>query len=605
LTATFSFLFNKIWKYVNGLSDRPMSRAANETLLKAVIQAIPTYVMSCFQLPIATCDKIKSIIANRWWGLEDGRKKMHWRSWDWLSTPKALGGMGFRDLAIFNQAMLAKQGWRLLTDPNSLCARVLKGRYFPDTDFWNAPKPRSSSFTWRSILYGRELLAQGVTWGIGDGKTVKILSDNWVPNFPPSFLKPKSPIPASATVHCLMDEETGLWNLENVNAFFEEDAAKQILKVPIASFEGGDYACWPHTRHGTYSVRSAYNLARSSKKFHNQSKSAKGLHSGWTANEKDWKAIWNIKAPGKMKIHIWRFVHDCLPSGVQLVKRHIPADGACVFCGRTESIEHSLLFCQFARTVWREIKQHVPLRLDRKFFASCKQWLFDFFGRSSELQRTALAVGFWHIWEARNESRNSEAKPNPIRTVGKVLAYVDLIRTHLTKPGLLQRCEPSSSASSWVPPPPGTVLVSSDAAIFEASRSMGAGVLIRNHLGDFLRACREHMDVFPEPEYAEALALRRAVSLAREEGYDRVTFASDCLSLIQRLNSSVLDRSSVGILVAEVKHMTKSFSSVSFCHVKRNLNEAAHILAKTSLFSSCFFDSVPDCIRGTSCTIVF
>jgi hypothetical protein len=96
------------------------------------------------------------------------------------------------------------------------------------------------------------------------------------------------------------------------------------------------------------------------------------------------------------------------------------------------------------------------------------------------------------------------------------------------------------------------------------------------------------MDVFPEPEYAEALALRRAVSLAREEGYDRVTFASDCLSLIQRLNSLVLDRSSVGILVAEVKHMAKSFSSVSFCHVKRNLNKAAHILAKTSLFSSFF-----------------
>jgi hypothetical protein len=109
-----------------------------------------------------------------------------------------------------------------------------------------------------------------------------------------------------------------------------------------------------------------------------------------------------------------------------------------------------------------------------------------------------LAVGFWHIWEARNESRNSEAKLNPIRTVGKVLAYVDLIRTHLTKSGMLQRREASSSASSWVPPPPGIVLVrTSDAAIFEASRSMGAGVLIRNHLGDFLRACRDHMDVFP------------------------------------------------------------------------------------------------------------
>ena len=94
-------MYDKIWKYLNGLSGRPLSRASNETLLKAVVQAIPTFVMSCFQLPITTCDKIKSVIANQWWGVEDGKKKMHWRSWAWLSTPKALGGLGFRDLGLF------------------------------------------------------------------------------------------------------------------------------------------------------------------------------------------------------------------------------------------------------------------------------------------------------------------------------------------------------------------------------------------------------------------------------------------------------------------------------------------------------------------------
>jgi hypothetical protein len=121
--------------------------ALSHKMIKAVIQAIPTYVMSCFWLPAGIHDKMRSVISNRWWGVEDGKKKMHWRSWEWLTTPKTMGGMGFRDMVLFNQAMLGKQCWRIITEPDSLCARVLKGRYFPHTSFCNASTPRSSSYT--------------------------------------------------------------------------------------------------------------------------------------------------------------------------------------------------------------------------------------------------------------------------------------------------------------------------------------------------------------------------------------------------------------------------------------------------------------------------
>jgi hypothetical protein len=86
--------------------------------------------MSCFQIPVTNCDHMRRAITNFFWGTEEGKKNMHWRSWDWLSSPKQFGGLGFHDLVLFNQAMLGRQCWRLLTEPDYLCARVLKGRYF-------------------------------------------------------------------------------------------------------------------------------------------------------------------------------------------------------------------------------------------------------------------------------------------------------------------------------------------------------------------------------------------------------------------------------------------------------------------------------------------
>jgi hypothetical protein len=73
-----------------------------------------------------------------------------------------MGGMGFRDFQLFNQAMLAKQDWRLMTKTDSLCAKVLKGKYYHNSDFLLAQRKKNSSHTWRAILHGREALKKGV-----------------------------------------------------------------------------------------------------------------------------------------------------------------------------------------------------------------------------------------------------------------------------------------------------------------------------------------------------------------------------------------------------------------------------------------------------------
>jgi hypothetical protein len=216
-------------------------------------------------------------------------------------------------------------------------------------------------------------------------------------------------------------------------------------------------------------------------------------------------------------------------------------------------------------------------------------------------------VGFYLIWETRNEARNSDVKANPIRTGGKIVAYVDMIKQHIFKTATEHRCVSTVATNSWSQPPSGTVLINSDVAIFEASRSMGAGVVVRDHHGTCLVACCQHLHGSPPQELAEALALRRAVELARNEGFDRAIFESDCLSLVHRLNSQLMDRSSVGIIVAGIKHLVKDFSLVTFRHVKRVFNEAAYRLAKflENVNSSFTFYSAPDFIRELFVTLWF
>lgn len=71
-------------------------------------------------------------------------------------------GMGFRDLAKFNIALIAKQGWRLITNPDSLLAQVLKSKYYLETDFLHSNLKSSASFTWKSIWLSQKILRDDV-----------------------------------------------------------------------------------------------------------------------------------------------------------------------------------------------------------------------------------------------------------------------------------------------------------------------------------------------------------------------------------------------------------------------------------------------------------
>jgi hypothetical protein len=171
-----------------------------------------------------------------------------------------MGGIGFKDLELFNLCILARQSWRILQQPNSLSAQILKASYFPCSSILEAELGSHPSQIWRSILDGREVMVQGLIMGIGDGTTTNIWLDNWMPHDnmlrPIVSLKPNPP----QLVSGLIDETQATWREEVIREFFLPMDAAAILSIPLSTRRQHVFRAWHYDHNGMFSVKSAYRM---------------------------------------------------------------------------------------------------------------------------------------------------------------------------------------------------------------------------------------------------------------------------------------------------------------------------------------------------------
>jgi hypothetical protein len=133
--SSFSSLKGRIWDCMNGWKEKFLSQARKEVLLKVVVQPIPTYTISVFQLPKTLCKDIRAMMSRFWWGHKGNDAWIAWMSWSKIWRAKERGGLGYLDLEMFNLALFAKQGWRLLQRPDTLVATIFREKYFPNGSF--------------------------------------------------------------------------------------------------------------------------------------------------------------------------------------------------------------------------------------------------------------------------------------------------------------------------------------------------------------------------------------------------------------------------------------------------------------------------------------
>ncbi|XVF87253.1 hypothetical protein PTKIN_Ptkin18bG0104000 [Pterospermum kingtungense] len=340
----FNFLKDRMWKRLQSWCTKPISKGGREILVKAVAQAILIYCMNVFLIPVSLAEEIQRMINFFWWGTKgNGGKGIAWLSWDRLCISKENGGMGFRSLHGFNLAMLGKQGWKFLSSPDTLASRLFKAKYFPNGNFPEAHLGNNPSFVWRGIWVSRALVSNGHRWRVGDGTTVKVWSDPWLrdeANF--RITTPLIPELNNIVVRDLMVPGGGQWDVELLSELFQERDVEAILNIPLCNNAPCDRIIWHYSKGGDYTVRSAYKLLveRMNDNSH--------LHV-----PREWKLLWNLKLPPKIKHFAWRAAREVLPNRDTLRRRGVEVPLSCISCSFPfENSWHLFIGCKFAQECW-------------------------------------------------------------------------------------------------------------------------------------------------------------------------------------------------------------------------------------------------------------
>ncbi|CAL2238192.1 unnamed protein product [Prunus armeniaca] len=272
--------------------------------------AVPAYPMHCFKFPAGLCQEINGDLARFWWANQENDHKIHWGSWDKLGMRKENGGLCFRDLLDFNLALLGKQCWRLINNPDSLWARFLKARYFLNSDFWNAEVGHRASWAWASLIEGRDTVLKHARKQIFNGAETNIWVDRWLKLPHNDVIVPTRPLSANTPIFVeeIMNKLERSWDLSRVSLYLDQETIRCILSLPIGISSLPDRWIWPWTSNGEYSVKSGYHITHSM----TNSRIVGPPQTSHVVSTHVWKGLWKLKSLLKIKFFCWRILSNAI-----------------------------------------------------------------------------------------------------------------------------------------------------------------------------------------------------------------------------------------------------------------------------------------------------
>jgi hypothetical protein len=333
------------------------------------------------------------------------------------------------------------------------------------------------------------VLQQGLIRRIGDGQSTKIWYQNWLPR---DFML--KPIVANCQdppemVSELMDQVSGSWDFEKINATFIPMDAQIIGNIPISLVKQSDVWAWHYEKRGNFSVRSAYQMIIETKLHRENWFDARTGGSDSTNQQKQWCSLWKTKVPSKVKVFAWGLARSSLPTSDVLNHRGMATVPSCAMCGATDSWRHSLIDCNMARSVWALLDEDLVEHISVNQVRDPRQWLFFMQESLKHSEFIQILVTLWVIWKARRKAIHEDIFESPISSLGFITRFItDLDAAFPSTNCQAPRPPLGRAPARWLPPVTGMVKINCDGAVARDGRRGSVAAVCRNGDGLYLGA---------------------------------------------------------------------------------------------------------------------
>jgi hypothetical protein len=355
-----------------------------------VLTGMLIYMLMAVDLPgwaIKAVDKIRRGFL--WKGRRNAQGGHCIIAWLKVCRPKELGGLGISDIKTLSWALRMRWVWLQKTEPDRPWAAL--PIHVP--------------------VQVREFFAAAIYSEVGDGAKTLFWTDRWLYGQSISDLAPQ--LFATVTVRrrkkrTVQEALTNYaWILDihgalTVRVLVEYLQLWDILYDFQLQPDSEDKHIWRLSTNGQYSAKSAYE----------------GYFLGSTLFG-PWDKIWKTWAPPKCRFFMWLVAHKRCWTADRLARRSLPHPAHCIMCDQeTETIDHLLIHCVFAREYWYRFLSQVGLQSlsPQPTEASFYDWWERVSNEASGLVlqgiNSLIILGAWTLWNQRNKCVFDGAVPD-------------------------------------------------------------------------------------------------------------------------------------------------------------------------------------------------